>query len=178
MGTPNQSIARQQAAEAEMEAIVAAHEQALLRYAGGMLRDPHAAQDAVQHAFIKLCEQGFPIRLDPPALKAWLFRAVHNAAIDHLRREKRLNHLHEKAAADPSAAPASPIDTADRRQLVLDSLTKLTTGERQILLLRLQQNLPYKVICQTTGLPSGSVGRLLHDAVQKLARLVGKAGES
>ncbi len=160
-----------------MEAIVAAHEQALLRYAGGLLRDPHAAQDAVQHAFIRLCDQGFPIRLDPPALKAWLFKSVHNAAIDHLRREKRLNNLHEKAAADPTAEPPS-VDPANRRERILNCLAQLPPGEQQILLLRLQENLPYKIISQTTGLPSGTVGRLLHDAVRKLSQLVRKAGES
>ncbi len=161
-----------------MEAIVAAHEQALIRYAGGMLRNPHAAQDAVQHAFIKLCEQGFPIRLDPPALKAWLFRTVHNAAVDLLRREKRLNALHEKAAADPSSDPPDSADGPDRRQRVLDCLTQLPPGEQQILLLRLQQGLPYKVISQATGLPSGTVGRILHDAVKKLGGLIKKAGVS
>jgi RNA polymerase sigma-70 factor (ECF subfamily) len=178
MVTSDQTAARQQAAEAEMEAIVAAHEQALLRYAGGMLRNPHAAEDAVQHAFIKLCDQGFPIAMDPPALKAWLFRAVHNAAIDQLRQEKRLSALHEKAASDPASDPPAPADPTERRQLVLDCLTQLPASEQQILLLRLQQGLPYKVISQTTGLPSGTVGRMLHDAVRKLGDLVRKAGAS
>ena len=174
MGTPDQTRARQEAAEAEMEAIVAAHEQALLRYARGFLRDPHAAQDAVQHAFIKLCGMGFPIRLDPPALKAWLFRATHNAAIDHLRHEKRLTTLHD-AAAQEAAPPPAP-DPADRRGLVLACLGQLAPGERQVVLLRLQEGMPYKSICETTGLPSGTVGRLLHDAVKKLGTLIQQAG--
>lgn len=174
MGTPDQTRARQEAAEAEMEAIVAAHEQALLRYAGGLLRDPHAAQDAVQHAFIKLCDMGFPIRLDPPALKAWLYRATHNAAIDHLRREQRLATLHETAAQD--AAPPAPDASPDRRAQVLACLRQLTPGEQQVVLLRLQEDMPYKAICATTGLPSGTVGRLLHDAVKKLGTLMQQAG--
>lgn len=156
-----------------MEAIVAAHEQALLRYACGLLRDPHAAQDAVQHAFVKLCDQGFPIRLDPPAVRAWLFRATHNAAIDHLRREKRLAALHESAAQE--AAPPAP-DTADRRGLVLACLGRLAPGEQQVVLLRLQEGMPYKEISRTTGLPSGTVARLLHDAVLKLGTFMQQAG--
>ena len=136
MGTPEQLRARQNAAEAEMEAIVAAHEQALLRYACGLLGNPHAAQDAVQHAFIKVCGLGFPIRLAPPA---------------------------------PGGDP-------DRRQIVFDCLRQLAPGEQEVLLLRLQEGLPYKTISETTGLPSGTVGRLLHDAVRKLGTLVRKAG--
>jgi RNA polymerase sigma-70 factor (ECF subfamily) len=175
MGTPEQIKARQAAAGAEMEAIVATHEQALLRYACGLLRDPHAAQDAVQHAFIKLCDRGFPIRLDPPALKAWLYRATHNAAIDHQRSEKRHSALHEKAALD--AAPADPPEESpDRREVVIECLRRLPPSEQQVLLLRLQEGLPYKEISQTTGLPEGTVGRLLHDAVKKLGTLVQKAG--
>ncbi len=158
-----------------MEAVVATHEQALLRYACGMLGDPHAAQDAVQHAFIKLCDRGFPLRMDPPAIRAWLYRATHNAAIDYLRHQKRHTALHESAARE--AIPATPPDPdADRRQLVFDCLHQLAPGEQQVLLLRLQEGLPYKTISETTGLPSGTVGRLLHDAVKKLGILIQQAG--
>ena len=160
-----------------MEAIVAAHEQALLRYACGLLGNPHAAQDAVQHAFIKVCDLGFPIRLDPPALKSWLFRATHNAAIDQIRGEKRRTALHESAALDAAPAdPPAPGGDPDRRQIVFDCLRQLAPGEQEVLLLRLQEGLPYKTISETTGLPSGTVGRLLHDAVRKLGTLVRKAG--
>ena len=177
MGTPDQTRARQNAAEAEMEAVVATHEQALLRYACGLLRDPHAAQDAVQHAFIKLCDRGFPLRMEPPAVRAWLYRAAHNAAIDHLRREKRHASLHESAARE--AVPVDPPDPGadpDRRQLVLACLGQLAPGEQQVILLRLQEGLPYKDICETTGLPSGTVGRLIHDAVKKLGTLIQHMG--
>ena len=175
MGSPDQTRARQEAAEAEMEAIVATHEQALLRYACGLLRNPHAAQDAVQHAFIKLCGIGFPIRLDPPALQAWLYRATHNAAIDYLRHEKRLATLHENAAQSVDPPPPTP-DPSDRQAQVLACLQQLKPGEQQVILLRLQENLSYKSICETTGLPSGTVGRLLHDAVRKLGALLQQAG--
>lgn len=160
-----------------MEAVVATHEQALLRYACGLLGDPHAAQDAVQHAFIKLCDQGFPLRLEPAAVRAWLYRATHNAAIDHLRREKRHSVLHESAARDAAPAePPAPGGDPDRRQMVLDCVRQLEPAERQVVLLRLQEGLPYKSISETTGLPSGTVGRLLHEAVKKLGLLLQQAG--
>jgi RNA polymerase sigma-70 factor (ECF subfamily) len=177
MGTPDQTRARQIAAEAEMEAVVATHEQALLRYACGLLGDPHAAQDAVQHAFIKLCDQGFPIRMEPAAVRAWLYRSTHNAAIDHLRREKRHASLHESAALETVPLdPPDPGGDPDRRQMVLDCLRQLAPDEQQVVLLRLQEGMPYKDISETTGLPSGTVGRLLHDAVKKLGTLIQHAG--
>ena len=72
--------------EALMEAVVAEHETALLRYAARILNNPTTAQDVVQNVFIKLF-RAWPKGMKPSKqLKGWLYRVTHNEAVDHIRR--------------------------------------------------------------------------------------------
>ena len=158
----------------EMEAVISEHESALLRYAGGLLRDGHAAQDVVQNAFIKLFRQWGPGMKPTPMLRAWLFRVVHNEAIDHLRREKRLGLLHERHAME-NTLTAQPSDaSADRIEQILAAVRRLDPSEQQVVLLRIQEGLSYREISQITGRTEGNVGCILHHAVKKLADWVRK----
>ena len=170
------SKSRLDTAESEIEAVMATYEQPLLRYAATLLPNPHAAQDAVQQTFIRLCSFGFPLPFDPPALRAWLYRTTAHAAIDLLRAEKRRAALHEKVARErpPLGASVSPDSDPDDPRLtrLRSALDRLSEPERQVVLLRLQQDLSYKEIAAVVGRPIGSVGRLLHEAVQKLTRWV------
>lgn len=158
--------------ERAMDAIVSAHESALLRYATGIVNDPHAAQDVVQNAFIKLFRLWKPGLHPSDDLRAWLYRVTHNEAVDHLRRERRLSLLHFRhAEEDPPADP--PVnDRSEQLEAVLAGARRLDPAERQVLLLRLQEGLSYREISRITGRSEGNVGCLLHHAVKKLSRLV------
>lgn len=157
-----------------MEAIVSEHEPALLRYASGLLHDPHAAQDVVQNVFIKLFSQWQPKPNPSQSLRAWLFRVTHNEAIDTIRRRKRLEFLHFKhAQEEASAQVCRPED--DRMERVMAAVKRLDMPEQQVVLLRLQEGLSYQEIAAITGRSEGNVGCLLHHAVKKLSRLVQQA---
>jgi len=162
--------------EADMEAIIVAHESALLRYAAGILNDPHAAQDVVQNAFIKLFRLWKPGQQPSEAVRPWLFRVTHNEAVDHLRREGRIRLLHFKHAEERKATDNPGPSEADRLELVMNGVTQLPAPERQVFLLRLQEGLSYRQICEVTGKTQGYVGLLLHNAVRKLAKIVRDAG--
>ena len=85
---------------AAFEHMVATYEAPLLRYAARLLRDPDAAQDAVQNAFLRLY-RNWPGAWEPgPAVSSWLYRVTHNAAVDYLRRESRLQTLHQREAEE------------------------------------------------------------------------------
>ena len=75
----------------DFEAVMEAHEGALLRYATGLLRDAHAAQDLVQNVFVKLFRSRPAARgAAAYSVRAWLYRVAHNEAVDYLRHEGRL----------------------------------------------------------------------------------------
>ncbi len=163
------------AAGSAVEAIVAEHQTALLRYAARLLNDPVAAQDVVQEAFVRLVRERNAGRLPPPDTWAgWLHRVTHNAAVDYLRREQRLRGLHKRQADEPAAPAAAQPE--ERMAYVLELARRLPTAEQEVLVLRLQEGRSYKEISVLTGRSEGNVGCLLHQAVKTLAARLQKAG--
>lgn len=155
-----------------MEAIVAEHETALLRYATRFVNDPTAAQDVVQNVFIKLVKHWKEGMRPSKKLRSWLFRVTHNEAVDLIRRESRLRVLHNKQAEQEKICTngvhcPAPLD--DRKARVLHELKRLHPREQQVIVLRLEQGLSYNEIAEITGRTRGNVGNILHHAVKKLA---------
>ena len=159
----------------QMEAIVAEHETALLRYATRIVNNPVTAQDVVQNVFVKLFQNWREGTHPSDKLKGWLYRVTHNEAVDQVRRESRLHVLHEKQAAEDVPGDCQDGVTCgstedERRQMVLAHLKKLHPREQQVVLLRLEEGLSYTEISRITGRSEGNVGNILHHAVRRLAR--------
>ncbi len=164
-----------------MEAIVAEYETALLRYAARILNNPAAAQDVVQNTFIKLFRAWKPGMHASSGLKSWLYRVTHNEAVDHIRRESRLQVLHEEQAHDPAVVTCAdgrncPMTESEKHEAVLGLMHTLHPREQQVLLLRLEEGLSYREISRVTGRSEGNVGNLLHHAVRKLSSSLKQAG--
>jgi RNA polymerase sigma-70 factor (ECF subfamily) len=165
----------------QVEAIMAEHEGALLRYAARILNNADTAQDVVQNVFIKLFRGGTPPALGADQLKSWLYRVTHNEAVDHIRRESRLQLLHTRQAEEappecPDGRHCPGSREEERRALVLQHLRRLDDREQQVLLLRLEEGLSYRAISDVTGRTEGNVGNILHHAVRKLSESLRRAG--
>ena len=111
----------------QMEAIVAEHETALLRYATRILDNPAAAEDVVQNVFVKLFEKWKKGSRSSDKLRSWLYRVIHNEAVDFIRSESRLAVLHKKQAEEAAVCLDDvhcPENEADRRTMVLEHVRK------------------------------------------------------
>ena len=139
--------------DAELDVLIAEYETPLLRYATRIVNDADAARDVVQQAFLKLVAvwkaKDYAHISNP---KSWLYRVTHNLAVDHVRRETRLRTLHEKQTGDPALSHASTrhMDCADKHREVLRHLDVLTPLEKQVPLLRLEEEFSYKEIARIT----------------------------
>jgi RNA polymerase sigma factor (sigma-70 family) len=156
-----------------METVIDAYQAPLLRYAARLLNNATLAQDVVQNALIKLFRQWQPGQQPGAHLRNWLYRVVHNEAVDVIRAEERRKRLHGEhaVALDLVETGGSQTDPPpdEREALVLRCLGVLDPAQRQVVLLRLQQGMSYEEIATVTGLSSGYVGNLLHFAVKRLA---------
>ncbi len=147
----------------------------LLRYAMRVLRDADAAQDIVQTAFMRLFQHWDEVAASPERIRPWLFRTVHNAAVDHIRKEERLRNATQRALHEPAAYVTDPLgvgveaSTKDRLEMVRAALAQLSAGEREVLVLRLEYGWSYREIADATHRTIGNVGCLLHHAVRKIA---------
>ena len=74
-----------------LEAIYREDRQALYTWALSITRCPDGAEDAVQEAFCRL----FRLAAAPRSLRAYVFRAVRNAALDQASRARPAGEIDE-----------------------------------------------------------------------------------
>ncbi len=98
---------------------------ALYTYAIGITGAPEAAEDAVHAAIERLLRRGRP----PRELRPYVFRAVRNAAVDHLRRTR-------PEALEARVDGPVKLDDPAVRPTLLACLARLGPDERETVLLR------------------------------------------
>jgi RNA polymerase sigma factor (sigma-70 family) len=164
-----------------IEELFAALESPLLGYARRLAGDFSVAQDLVQDAFMKLHAQFDEVQ-EP---RRWLYRAVHNAALNHRRRAGKivpLTPLDAEAAsagadtADPKPLPDEEIARLEGIGLVRLSLETLDERSRELVRLKFNEGLSYKDISARTGLTISNVGYLLHHALKAMGDELAKNG--
>jgi len=156
-------------------------ESPLLSYALRLAGELGAAEDSVQEAFMKLQAQFKEVR-EP---RRWLYRTVHNLALNHRRQAGKIVTLEANArdGSIPPSEPADPQPLPDEQiarsegiglvRLVLDTLDERS---RELIRLKFNENLSYKEISERTGLKTGHVGYLLHHALKTMAGELARNG--
>ncbi len=158
---------------ATIEQVFAALESPLLAYARRLLGDFALAEDIVQEAFMKLHTQFQKVLTPQP----WLYRTVHNLAVDHQRRAKKIvlvgdskdDEMPANDTADSQPLPDEQIARWEGIGLVRLVLETLDARSRELIRLRFNEDLSYKEIAGRTGLTVGHVGYLLHHALKAMA---------
>jgi RNA polymerase sigma factor (sigma-70 family) len=178
------TVACPDAASAEMprfESITelfSALESPLLSYALRLLGERAAAEDVVQEAFMKLHAQFAEVR-EP---RRWLYRTVHNLALNQRRQASKVVPLTQPAegeptdTADPEPLPDEQIVRWEGIGLVRLSLGTLDERSREVIRLKFNEDLSYKEISERTGLAVGHVGYLLHHALKAIAAELARTG--
>ena len=154
----------------------------LLAYALRLLREPAMAQDIVQEAFVRLHAEFDSVR-DP---RRWLFRTVHNLALNQQRRDRKVVPLHPPSdespgsividLTDPELLPDEQIARVEHIGLVRLSLHTLDERSRELVELKFNEGLSYKEMSERTGLTTSNVGYLLHHALKAIEAELAKSG--
>ena len=164
-----------------IEELFAALESPLLGYALRCAGERGVAEDVVQEAFMKLHAQFEQIAKPRP----WLYRTVHNLALNRRRAAQKTVSLNSPAENDPAAGldPADPDLPPDAQMLRLEgiglvriSLAALDGRSRELVRLKFHDDLSYKEIAARPGLPAGNVGFILHHALKTLDAELAKTG--
>lgn len=149
------------------------YESALIGYASTLLKDVDLARDVVQETFIRLCQQD--VEKVRENLKPWLFTVCRNRALDSLRKNKRKQPLGESQWKNFECTSLQP-DEEIQKQETLARLThyleRLTDNQREVIILKFQQNLSYLEIQAITGLTKSNIGFLIHTGIKRLQQIL------
>lgn len=142
-----------------------------LRMCGGRAED---AQEVAQEAFLAAW-RGLPRFRGQCRFSSWLYKLTANAAVDHLRREKRRPAAVPLENAGEPADPHTPQEELERRELhraVQQALDWLTPEHREVLLLRQMQGLSYQEIGAALSLEEGTVKSRISRAKRQLRTIL------
>jgi RNA polymerase sigma-70 factor (ECF subfamily) len=126
-----------------------------------------AAQEAIEKAFASLD------RFDESRPFApWLKRITVNRAIDHLRRNRRLELLEDEERAYHAWSLGESAEDDLRRWAVADAVAGLGAGKRVVVVLHYWLDLPLDEIAGVLGLPVGTVASRLARAKVELREIL------
>lgn len=152
----------------------------LLRYLEGMLRDPGAAEDLTQEAFLRVHRARE--RYQPDArFSTWLYRIATNLALNELRRPRRRSP-HESVDPDSDVLPA-PDPAADevvdarRRSAIVEAALEALPDRQRAALLQSVEGRSYAEIAVALDASEQAVKALIHRARTSLAERLGAGGD-
>jgi RNA polymerase sigma-70 factor, ECF subfamily len=138
-------------------------------YVVTLLRSRSAAEDVTAQAFERAFRKARSYDPGKGGPRAWLFGIARNAALDELRRGKRIATL----VAEPTDAAATPDEAAERaleRAAVRTALAGLPPRDREIVALKFHAGLDNAEIAAVLGVSASNAGTQLHRAMTKLRR--------
>ncbi|HEY3021336.1 MAG TPA: RNA polymerase sigma factor [Solirubrobacteraceae bacterium] len=139
--------------ERAFEAIVERYRPALERYAARLV-GPSRGEDAVQQAFVNAHAALIANPDKTIELRPWLYRIVHNAALNTLRSARDEQPLGDAAELLP--LDDDVIERRERLREALDALAALPANQRDAILLRELEGRSHDEIAVALGLTPGA----------------------
>ncbi len=116
---------------------------------------------------------------DREVCRPWLYGIATNIIGDEIRRQRRSKRLYlamlglqNDIEDDPFARADDRLSAQQQAKQLNDSLAKLRTGDRDVLLLFAIEALPYREIADALGIPIGTVRSRLARARHRMRELL------
>lgn len=140
------------------------------------------AQDLTQDVFLRVFKTLRSFRAGEGSFSVWLMRLTRNLLIDHYRRgkqdrttdsiEEQLPMLEEKVGM--ASRTDGLVAGREAREILQTALGKLSPELRETLILRDLEEMEYREIADTLGVPEGTVKSRLNRGRAELARILRK----
>ena len=141
-------------------------------YVAGLLRDRAAAEDVTALAFERAFRKQRSYNARRGSERGWLFGIARNAALDELRRRRRVAGLvtdpEDPAWAGAAADDDAAEEAAARRATVRAALAGLDPRDRELIALKFHAGLSNAEIATVLGVSPSNAGTRLHRAVTRL----------
>jgi len=148
------------------------YEGPVYRYLLGVLRDPAAAEDALQDAFVTALRKADAV--NPATFRGWLFTVAHRSALVERRRRKGRPAADDHAVfalLDDTGDPAARAEAADTAAAVRRVLDELPAPQRAVIRLRLFEGLRFREVADRLGCPLNTALARMHDGLRTFRAL-------
>lgn len=141
--------------------LVRRYQDKLLRYTNYLVHDAEPAADVVQEVFIKAFVnlQSFNTR---KKFSSWLYRIVHNEAVNHLKKSKKITPFAGREWLADNVAGNTDLENdflqKEKEENIRRGLEKLPLKYREPLVLFYFEEKSYEEIGDILRMPVGTVG--------------------
>lgn len=136
------------------------HGPALLAYACALLRDPSAAEDVLHQVFLNVLRGRANVAGEPAP---YLFRAVRNTALNHIRGQAR-----EVELADGGVWLESPDGSKETSMALQSALTQLPDEQREIVVLKIWGQLTFEEAATVIGISPNTAASRYRYGIERL----------
>lgn len=163
------------------------HQQSMMGQIMAAVANHDLAIDILQECFLR-AYRALPKCHDDTRIRAWLGRIAHNLCIDEIRKRKgargTIKSL-DQADCDgqslmskvesPDKGPSQFALAAETKSQLQNSLSALNPLSREIIQLRVYDELPYKEIAQILNCSEGAAKQRMHQALSDLRKVFPKS---
>jgi RNA polymerase sigma-70 factor, ECF subfamily len=179
---PVDEVARSLAARAKsgdraaLRSIYERYAPQIRRFVRDMLRDPPAADDALQDTFVRVFQHITALD-EPEHLAGWIFGIARRVCLEHRRHTSRRQRNTEQAQdstdmPDSSATPEAVFFGSEAAAALDRAVDQLEPNRRAVLLLRCDHQLSYEEIATAMGFSLAKVKVELHRARLSLREVI------
>jgi len=159
--------------ETALDTLMSRYRRPLCHLAYRMVGNAADAEDLAQQAFVQAYQNlaGFQRQ---STFKTWLYRIAINLCKNHLRKSRPSEPLEDgRPLADQRPGVLSEIIGGQRIERLRAALGGLPPRQREVLVLRVYEELPYEQIAALVGCSENSAKVNFHHAVRNLRRRLG-----
>lgn len=134
-------------------------------------RHKETAEDLTSQTFFKALKSIGSV--DPTrSIISWLYKIAHNSVLDHYRTTKHMGDIDDCYDLKDDTDTVSELDNAEEVKKVKEYLHTLTPTERDIIIMRVWQELSYKEIAEIIGKTEANCKMIYSRTLKKLKTLV------
>ena len=157
---------------AAFELLYRRHKDALYRYLLRATASPEHAADLFQDIWRNLIQARSRYRPSAP-FGAFLYKLAHNRLMDHFRQQRPTSEVPEDLAAPDAERPDHTVARRAEAAALLRALALLPSEQREVIVLREEQDLTLEQIAEIQGVGRETVKSRLRYALSKLKEAIG-----
>lgn len=126
------------------------------------------AEDLTSQTFFKALEKINLFSFEKGSFAAWLYQIARNTVIDHYRTKKDASDIEDIWDLDDKSDIARDLDAKDKLEKVEKYLATLKQEQREIIIMRVWQEMSYQEIADALGKSESSCKMMFSRAITTL----------